>query len=313
VNEIREKLSREARKNRFEVSLGQIPPELETKLWERLRQELGTQVMEQTKEQSAEAFASAKAAIDLKINEALAEFRHRLSGELHTVEQRAKALTEEITIAAQHQVRLGVQQLQRQSLETRTHLTSHGEELAGSLERRLVESHDVHRREVERTLADGAAKASQLQNEVTDLGRSMGALNESVRRLEAELDGHLQQLASGIISDTRAELENALAVAVKELQARTVHEAERQVDEVCSHLRTIQNRIEKSFAGSLKAQGEEMAQAAEQQIENIAQQSVDRWRVALAKDLNSVAKTLGQELRQELELEESQDKVPITG
>ena len=40
VVELQEKLSRSGRQNRFEVSLGQIPPELEEKLWERLRQEV---------------------------------------------------------------------------------------------------------------------------------------------------------------------------------------------------------------------------------------------------------------------------------
>jgi hypothetical protein len=35
----------------------------------------------------------------------------------------------------------------------------------------------------------------------------------------------------------------------------------------------------------------------------LAQQSIERWRQALAKDLNSVAKTLGQQLRQEFESE----------
>ncbi len=44
VTEIREKLAGNARRNRFEVSLGHIPPELEEKLWERLRSDVGTRV-----------------------------------------------------------------------------------------------------------------------------------------------------------------------------------------------------------------------------------------------------------------------------
>lgn len=39
VTELREKLASNAKRNRFEVSLGYIPPELEEKLWERLRQD----------------------------------------------------------------------------------------------------------------------------------------------------------------------------------------------------------------------------------------------------------------------------------
>lgn len=303
MNELREKLSRDARRNRFEVSLGHIPPELTEKLWERLHQELGTRVLEQSREQASEVFSSTKTTIDEKVGEALSEFRHRLAGELHTVQQRAQALSQELTMTAQHQVRVGVQQLQRQSVDAREHLNSRSEELLSSLERRLIDSHDAHRREMEQLQADGTARASQLQTEVTDLGRSMGALNESVRKLETELDGHMQGLAAQILADTRAQMESEVAAAVKELQTRAANEADRQIDEVCSHLRTIQNRIEKSFSGSLKVQGEETAQAAGQQIEELAQQSVEKWRVALARDLSSVAQNLGQKLREDLEAE----------
>jgi len=59
VTEVREKLAANAKRNRFEVSLGYIPPELEEKLWERLRHELGTRVLEQTRQQSAEMLGSA--------------------------------------------------------------------------------------------------------------------------------------------------------------------------------------------------------------------------------------------------------------
>ena len=49
VAELREKLAGNARRNRFEVSLGHIPPELEEKWWERLWQDLGTRVLQQTR------------------------------------------------------------------------------------------------------------------------------------------------------------------------------------------------------------------------------------------------------------------------
>ena len=97
-----------------------------------------------------------------------------------------------------------------------------------------------------------------------------------------------------------------MALALKGLQARGSNEVEAKVNEICGHLRTIQNRIEDSFTGSLNAQGEEAVQSIEQQFEELARQSVEKWRLALAKDLNSVAKTLGQRLRQELEPEGGQ-------
>jgi hypothetical protein len=71
VTELREKLAVNAKRNRFEVSLGYIPPELKEKLWERLRQDLGTRVLQQTREQSAEMLGSAKTAIEQKISAAL--------------------------------------------------------------------------------------------------------------------------------------------------------------------------------------------------------------------------------------------------
>jgi hypothetical protein len=75
---------------------------------------------------------------------------------------------------------------------------------------------------------------------------------------------------------------------------------------MCGHLRTIQNRIEDSFSASVTARGEDVVLLTAQQFEELAQQSTEKWRLALAKDLNSVATTLGRQLRQELEPEAGQ-------
>lgn len=306
VTEVREKLAGNARRNRFEVSLGYIPPELEEKLWERLRQDVGTRVLQQTREQSAEVLGAAKTTIEQKISVALTEFRNRLAGELHAVEQRAQVLAKELTSSTQQHVRAGIEKLQRHALETGAHLSLQGEKLLSSLQGQLADSHAVHRREIEQIQADTAAKASQLQSEVSDLGRRIAALNESVRRLESDLDAHLERVAAEIVSEAQAQIESAVALTVKDLQACGSNEVESRVNEICGHLRTIQNRIEGSFSGSLKAQGEDAVRSIVQQFEELAQQSVEKWRVGLAKDLNAVAKTLGQQLRQELEPEAGQ-------
>ena len=255
VTELREKLAVNARRNRFEVSLGYIPPELEEKLSERLRQDLGTRVLQQTREQSSEMLGSAKTAIEQRISAALTEFRHRLSGELHGVEHRAQVLSKELTTAAQHRVRAGIETLQQQALETEAHLNAQGEKLLCSLQGQLVDSHHVHRREIEQIQADAAAKASHLQSEVSDLGARIAALNESVRRLESDLDAHLESIAGEIVSDARTQLEYAVALTLKDLQARGSNEVETRLSGMCGHMRTIQNRIESSFSGSLTAQG----------------------------------------------------------
>ena len=306
VTELREKLAVNAKRNRFEVSLGYIPPELEEKLWERLRQDLGTRVLQQTREQSAEMLGSAKTAIEQKISAALSEFRHRLAGELHAVEQRAQVLSKELTTTAQQHVRAGIEKLQRQALETGAHLNAQGEQLLCSLQGQLVDSHEVHRREIEQIRADAAAKASQLQSEVSDLGRRMTTLNESVRRLESDLDAHLERVAAEIVSGAESQIESAVALALKNLQARGSNEVETRLGEMCGHLRTIQNRIEDSFSASVTAQGEEAVQSIAQHFEELARQSTEKWRLALARDLSSVANTLGQQLRQELEPEAGQ-------
>ena len=306
VTELREKLAVNAKRNRFEVSLGYIPPELEEKLWERLRQDLGTRVLQQTREQSAEMLGSTKTAIEQKISAALTEFRHRLAGELHAVEQRAQVLSKELTTTAQQHVRAGIEKLQRQALETGAHLNAQGEKLLCSLQGQLADSHEVHRREIEQIRADAAAKASQLQSEVSDLGRRMTTLNESVRRLESDLDAHLERVAAEIVSGAESQIESAVALALKNLQARGSNEVETRLGEMCGHLRTIQNRIEDSFSASVTAQGEEAVQSIAQHFEELARQSTEKWRLALARDLSSVANTLGQQLRQELEPEAGQ-------
>ena len=303
VAELRAKLAANAKRNRFEVSLGYIPPELEDKLWERLRLDLGTRVLQQTREQAAEVLGSANSAIEQKISAALTEFRHRLAGELHAVEQRAQVLSKELTTTAQQHVRAEVENLQRQALETGAHLNAQGEKLLCSLQGQLAESHDAHRRGIEQIQADSTAKTSRLQSEVSDLGQRVAALNESVRHLESDLDAHLEGVASEIVSEARTQLDNAVAMTLKDLQARGSNEVETWLSEICGHLRTIQNRIESSFSGSLKAQGEEAVQSIAQQFEELAQQSTEKWRLALARDLNSVANSLGQQLRQELEPE----------
>jgi len=304
VSELRDKLANNGKRNRFEVSLGYIPPELEEKLWERLRQDLGTRVLQQAREQSAEMLGSTKIAIEQKVSSALTEFRHRLSGELHSVEQRAQLLSKEITTTAQQHIRAGVEKLQFQALETRAHLNSHGETLLASLQEQLASSHNAHRKEIDQIQADSAAEASQLQSEVSDLVGRIAALNESVRRLESDLDAHLDNVAGEIVTAARTQLESTVALAFKDLQGRGSNEVETKVNEICGHLRTIQNRIEDSFSGSLKSQGEEAVQSIAQQFEEIAQQSTEKWRLALAKDLNAVANKLGQQLRQDLKPEE---------
>jgi hypothetical protein len=313
VTDLRQKLGANAKRSRFEVSLGSIPPELEEKLWERLRKDVGARALQQTREQSAEILGSAEMAVDQKISTALGEFRHRLTGELHAVEQRAQGLSKELSSTAQQSVLAGIEKLQRQVAEAGAHLNAEGEKFLRSLQVQLAGSHDGHRREIEQIQAGAAAKASELRAEVVDLGRKIAALNDSVRRLESDLDVHLQSLAGEIVSGAETQIDSALTVALKDLQLRGSNEVEARLSEMCSNVRTIQNRIEDSFSASLKTQSDEAVQSIAQQFEELAPQSLEKWRLALARDLNSVANTLGRHLRKELELKDGQGETGKTG
>ena len=263
-------------------------------------------MLQQTREQSAEILGSAKTTIEQKIGASLAEFGHRLKGELHAVEQRAQILSKELATSTQQYVRVGIEKLQKQALETGAHLNAQGEKLLRSLQRQLADSQDSFNQEIGKIQADSVASASRLQTEVSDMGRRVAALNEAVRRLETDIDAHLESVAGEIVSEARTQVGSAAALTLKDLQARGSTEVEARLNEICGHMRTIQNRIEESFSGSLNAQGEEALQSIAQQFEELAQQSTEKWRLALAKDLNLVAKNVGQHLRQELDPEDGQ-------
>ncbi len=299
ITELRERLSRDGRRNRFEVSLGHIPPGLEEQLWQRLRQDLGTRVLQETREQSKEVLGAAKVTIEQKITEAASEFRNRLAGELHAVEQRAQTLSHELASATRQQVRTGAEKIQQQTLDAGAQLHAQGSELLASLESSLAEKHDGHRLEIEQIQSALAEKSAQLQSEVANLGTRISTLNQSVRRLESDLDAHLEQVAGDLVADAQSQLGNAVVLALKDLQVRGSNEVGTRLDEVCGQLRIIQNRIENSFSGSLQSQGEEAVQTFEKEVEEIAQESVERWRLALARHLDSVAKILGEEFRLE--------------
>lgn len=304
VTELQEKLARNSRQNRFEVSLGHIPPELQEQIWQRLRQELGPRVLEHAKEQTAEILTTAKTTTEQRVSAALAEFRNRLSGELHTIEQRAQALSKDLTSTALQRAQAGIEKIEQQTLDARAQLTAQSEQLLTSLEGRLIETHNAHRREVDQIQSAASAKAAQIQSDVADLGKRIAAMNESVRRLESELDAHLERLAGEIVADARNQLEGAVALAVKDFQTRGSKEVDTRIDEVCSHLRSIQNRIEHSFSGSLEAQGNEATQAVGQRFEELASQASERWKMSLAKNLKSIANSLGTQLKQEFDGEE---------
>lgn len=308
VTDIREKLARaESKRSRFEVSLSQIPPELEEQLWSRLRQELGTQALQQAREQGAEVFGAAKAAIEEKITIAQEEFRQRVSQDLQSVEQRSQAISLEMADTVRHQLRAGAEKFQQQALDAGSRLDQRGEEHLQVLHQRLGEEHDAYRREMEQAMSAVESKSAHLEGQVADLGSRAGKLDESVRRFESNLDAHLEQVAGEIVSAARTELDSTAGVVLRKLKTDGAKDLENQLDQACRRLNNIHKEIESSISDALKAQVAEAMQAFEQTMEELAEHSVGRWRLALAKDLNSVATLLGEKIRSEARCEPDDD------
>jgi len=113
VSEIRQKLERkESNRSQFDISLSYIPPEVEEKIAIRLREELGTQVMDKTRIQAESVLEATKEAVSKRITDARNQFRSELAAELQKVEVRAQGLSDEITAAVQTHFHSAEEQLE---------------------------------------------------------------------------------------------------------------------------------------------------------------------------------------------------------
>jgi hypothetical protein len=283
----------DSKRSRFDISLSHIPPEVEEKLWVRLREDLGTQVLKQTQEQSAQVLGSAKTMIEQKISQALEGFRQQAAQQLQTVEQNARGLSEEIAEAVGQHFNAGAEKFQQEVTEARNRAGRQSEEHFHSLKQRLGEEHDTYRREIQKTQATAAAEVSRLQTQATSLGGRIAQLDDTACRLESGMDSRLSQMASDQISAARVQLESAVDVVLKELGTRNAKELDRQLDEARGKLKIVQKGIETSVNDLVKTEVAASLLSFGQTMEELAQDSVGRWRSALSKDLTSVAKILG--------------------
>jgi len=300
VAELRERLARGApRRSQFDISLTHIPPEVEEKLWVRLRQDLGAQVLQQTRQQSEQVLEATKEAIGKKIREAQNEFREHVTEELQKVEQQAQALSEEISGTVGQHLRSGTERFQQQVSEAASRVDQQGEEHLRSLQQRLGEEHAAYRREMQQVQAAAASESSRLQTQVTSLGARISELDDCACRLESGMDARLSQMASDAISGARIQLESQVDVVLKELGSRNAKELGIQLDDACGKLKTVQKGIETSVSELVRTQIAATLLSFGETMDALAQDSVGRWRIALAKDLDSVAKILGGQFRME--------------
>ena len=308
VIELRQKVAHPEKRSSFEVSLSQIPPELEEKLWLRLRQELGAQVMAYAGEQAEQVLVSAKSAIEQNIATAQNEFQQQVTQELQMVQVRAQRLSDDIDDGVREQIRAGLESFQQHEVQAGTRLEKHSDEFYQSLQRRLNQENDVRLREIEQIQAAINSESSQLQALIGDLSDRANKLDEYTRRLESELSGRLAQLSGEVVSGARAQLESHVETILSEMQTRSAKELGSQLDLACGRLKMTQKGIEASVSDSLHTQAGRSLKAFEQSMEELAGQAVSRWRVSLARDLSSVARILGDEVR--LEVVSGGDKKP---
>ena len=297
ILELRDKLSKSARQNKFEVSLSQIPPELEEQLWARLHQNLSVQALQQAQEQGRKVFGDATAAIDRKVSGTLEEFRSRLADNLQAVEQRAKMLSQEMVESTQQQHRSEVEKFQQRVLDAGSSLDRRSETLLHTLQQNLQDDYHSYRREISQVQSESEARAAQIEEQMGGLEGRTSKLNESVRKLETDLDAHLERLSAEIISSARAELQNAAGAILQTLQVRGTQDLEARVADACSRLKTAEAEVEAAAVRVLQASAEESVQAFNETMEQMAEHSVGRWRLALSRDLASVAATLSQNIR----------------
>ncbi|HYL13306.1 MAG TPA: PilZ domain-containing protein [Terriglobales bacterium] len=315
ITELQQKLAqKESKRSSFEVSLSQIPPELEEQLWKRLRQDLGTRALEQTRQQSEQVLGAAKATIDQKINASQGEYRQWVAHELQGVVQRAQGISAEIADRVRQHIRAGVgefqqqtteagKQFQQQTSEAGKRLEQRSEELLRSLQQRLNEEHDAHRWEMQQVQAAVASESARVEKQVADLSGRIAKLDEAAQRLESGLDKRLGQMASDIVSNARKELESAVGAGLKEMETQSAKELGKQVEEACAHLKMIQKGIEASVSESLQTQVAETLRSFERTIEEFAEKSVDQLRKKLAGGFHSLVKILGEQFQADTESE----------
>jgi hypothetical protein len=297
VTDLKEKLARAAQKNRFEVSLSQIPPELEQQLELRLKKELGPQVLKQAREQSEQVLEAAKAAIDRKTTETHNDFLRQVKLDLQAVEQRTQSLSMEIAQNLREHLNRGLGELHQEVADAGNRMKRLSGDLLKVMERSLGEEHAARRQELEQVQILVASETSRLQKQIADLDRRMAKLDESARRLESGLDQRLSKMASDTVRTARSQMESALEAALNELGTRNARELGNQLDEASANLKIIQTGIEASVSESLRSRAAETLQSFGQSMEELAQQSVERWRLVLAGGMNSLAAVLGEHFR----------------
>ncbi|MBZ5684614.1 MAG: hypothetical protein LAP86_06220 [Acidobacteriia bacterium] len=285
---------REANPSRFEVSLSNIPPELEQQIESRLRKDLEPKVLDEARHQSVHLLESAKATIDQRIAESYNSFRHRVGEELGVVEKRAQEISAHISENTREHLQRGLEDYRQKLLQGGDSLKRLSEELLEFLQHNLNAEHEARRGDLEQLRSSVASESSRLQEQVEYLDTRIAKLDESTRCLESGLDHRLSRLSSEIVKDTRSQFQNLANEILEELTARSIKALSDQLDEATENMKVVRNGIVASASESLKGQTANALQAFENSTEHLARLSLERWRLKLEVGLNALAKSLNE-------------------
>jgi uncharacterized phage infection (PIP) family protein YhgE len=296
ISALKETLARrEANPSRFEVSLSQIPPELEQQIEARVKKDLGPKLLEDSRQQNAELLSSAKTAIDQRTIEGYEDFRRRASEELKAVEKRAQEISAQITVNTQEQLRRGLADFQRQLLDGGNSLKRLSEELLEYLQNSSNEEHNAHRNDLEQIRASVAAESSRLRKEVESLDTRMAKLDESARSLESGLDKRLGEMAGNVVRDTRGHLESMANEALGQFAVHSAKTLDEQLTDLNAKMSSAGQSTIASANESLNSQVTDASRAFERSMDEMARLSVERWRLKLATGLNKLATSIGEQ------------------
>lgn len=296
ITAVKETLARrEANPSRFEVSLSQIPPELEQQLEARLKKDLGPKVLEDSRQQYAQLLDSAKTAIDQRTTEGYEGFRRRAGEELKIVETRAQEVAAHISANAQEQLRRGLEDFHRQLLDGGNSLKRLSEELLDYLQNTLNEEHNARRGELEELHASVAAESGRLRKDIEMLDGRIAKLNQSASSLESGLDTRLSQMAANTVKGTRDQLESMANEALGQFAAHTARTLDDQLTEMSASMASAGQNTIASASESLNSQVTDASQVFEHSMEEMAKLSIERWRLKLAAGLNALAKNIGEQ------------------
>lgn len=295
VMALKEKVAqREANPSRFEVSLSNIPPELEQQIELRLRKDLGPKVLNEARQQSVHLLESAKATLDQRIAEGHDNFMQRVGEELGVVEKRAHDISEYISQNTKEHLQRGLEDYRQKLLQGGDSLKRLSEELLEFLQHNLNAEHEARRGDLEQLRSSVASESSRLQEQVEYLDTRIAKLDETTRCMESGLDHRLSRMSSEIVKDTRSQFQNLANEILEELTARSIKALSDQLDEATENMKVVQNGIVASASESLQGQAANASQAFKNSTEHLARLSLERWRLKLEGGLNALAKSLNE-------------------